>query len=92
MKWMYCFTPALRYRKFARFEARAFDDGFFGLAFSLAPWAVWAYVLVSLLQYSVTLLFVYKLSTLVAVQGSADIELADTALLALLPSAGSCWW
>lgn len=88
MKWMYCFTPALRYRTFARSEGRAFDDGFFGLAFSLAPWAVGAYVLVSLLQYSVTLLFVYKLSTLVAVQGSADIELADTALLALLALGG----
>lgn len=88
MKWMYCFTPALRYLTIARFEGRAFADGFFGLAFSLAPWAVGAYVLVSLLQYSVPLLFIYKLSTLVEAQGSADVLLADTALLAFLAISG----
>ena len=54
---MYCFTPALRYWTAARSEGRAFADGFFGLAFSHAPWVVGAYVLVSLLQYSVPLLF-----------------------------------
>lgn len=70
MKWMYCFTPALRYRTVARSEGQVFADGFFGLAFRLAPWAVGAYVLVSLLQYSVPLLFIYKLSTLVAARGS----------------------
>ncbi|SCZ01669.1 MULTISPECIES: ABC transporter ATP-binding protein [unclassified Pseudomonas] len=88
MNWMYCFTPALRYRTVARSEGRAFVDGFFGLAFSLAPWAVSAYVLVSLLQYSVPLLFIYKLSTLVAAQGAADVVLADTALLAFLAISG----
>ena len=88
MKWMYCFTPALRYRTAARSEGRALAAGFFGLAFSLAPWAVGAYVLVSLLQYSVPLLFIYKLSTLVAAQGSADIAMADTALLAFLAISG----
>lgn len=88
MKWMYYFTPALRYQTVTRCEGRAFTDGFFGLAFNLAPWAVGAYVLVSLLQYSVPLLFIYKLSTLVAAQGSADIALTDTALLALLAISG----
>lgn|GEM_PF-1664084 len=84
MKWMYCFTPALRYRTVARSERQAFADGFFSLAFSLVPWAVGAYVLVSLLQYSVPLLFIYKLTTLVAAQGSADTLLADTEFLAFL--------
>lgn len=88
MKWMYCFTPALRYRTVTRTEGRAFAHGFFGLAFSVAPWALGAYVLVSLLQYSVPLLFIYKLSTLVAAQGSADILLADTAHLAFLAISG----
>lgn len=88
MKWMYCFTPALRYRTATRSEGRAFSVGFFGLAFSLAPWAVGAYVLVSLLQYSVPLLFIYKLSTLVVAQGSVDIALTDTALLAFLAISG----
>jgi len=81
---MYCFTPALRYRTVARSERQAFADGFFSLAFSLVPWAVGAYVLVSLLQYSVPLLFIYKLTTLVAAQGSADTLLADTEFLAFL--------
>ncbi|OLF54094.1 ABC transporter ATP-binding protein [Pseudomonas chlororaphis] len=88
MKWMYCFTPALRYRTAARGEERAFADGFFGLAFSLSPWAVGAYVLVSLLQYSVPLLFIYKLGTLVAAPGSAEVSLADIALLAFLAISG----
>ncbi|WP_434728834.1 hypothetical protein [Pseudomonas soli] len=88
MKWMYCFTPALRYRTLAHTEGRAFADGFFGLAFSLAPWAVGALVLVSLLQYSASLLFIYKLSTLVAAKDGAEIDLADTALLALLAVSG----
>ena len=88
MKWMYCFTPALRYQTVTRREGRAFADGFFSLAFNLAPWAVGAYVLVSLLQYSVPLLFIYKLSTQVAAQGSADIALTDTAFLALLAISG----
>ena len=88
MKWMYCFTPALRYQTVTRCEGRAFADGFFGLAFNLVPWAGGAYVLVSLLQYSVPLLFIYKLSTLVVAQGSADISLPDTALLALLAIGG----
>ena len=88
MKWMYCFTPALRYRTTARSEGRALANGFFGLALSLAPWAVGAYVLVSLLQYSVPLLFIYKLSTLVAVQGGANVLPADTALLAFLAISG----
>ena len=57
----------------ARSEGRSFADGFFGLAFSVAPWAVGVYVLVSLLQYSVPLLFIYRLSTLVTAQGSADV-------------------
>ena len=88
MKWMYCFTPTLRYQPFARSEERAFADGFFGLAFSLAPWAVGAYVWVSLLQYAVPLLFIYKLSTLVAAQGIVDIVLTDTVLLAFLAISG----
>ena len=88
MKWMYCFTPALRYQTVTRCEGRAFADDFFGLAFNLVPWAGGAYVLVSLLQYSVPLLFIYKLSTLVVAQGSADISLPDTALLALLAIGG----
>ncbi|AZL72415.1 ATP-binding cassette domain-containing protein [Pseudomonas oryziphila] len=88
MKWMYCFTPALRYRTVARSEGRAFANGFFGLAFSLAPWAVGAFALVSLLQYSVSLLFIYKLSTLVAAQDSVEITQADTAFLALLAVSG----
>lgn len=88
MKWMYCFTPALRYQTVTRCEGRAFADDFFGLAFNLVPWAGGAYVLVSLLQYSVPLLFIYKLSTLVVAQGSADIALPDTALLALLAIGG----
>ncbi|AZE62328.1 MULTISPECIES: ABC transporter ATP-binding protein [Pseudomonas fluorescens group] len=88
MNWIYWFTPVLRYQPFARSEERAFADGFFGLAFNLAPWAVGAYVLVSLLQYSVPLLFIYKLSTLVVAQGSADIVLTDTALLAFLAISG----
>ncbi|ROR62127.1 UNVERIFIED_ORG: hypothetical protein EDF86_0965 [Pseudomonas psychrophila] len=75
MRWMYCFTPALCYRMAAPSEGRSFADGFFGLAFSVAPWAVGAYVLVSLLQYSVPLLFIYRLSTLVTAQGSADVAL-----------------
>ena len=85
---MYCFTPALRYWTAARSEGRAFADGFFGLAFSHAPWVVGAYVLVSLLQYSVPLLFIYQLSTLVGAQGSADIALADTAILVFLAIIG----
>ncbi|MFJ4384020.1 hypothetical protein ACIP02_06715 [Pseudomonas sp. NPDC089408] len=85
MKWMYCFTPALRYRRVARTEGRAFADGYFSLAFSLAPLAVGAYALVSLLQYSVALLFIYKLSTL---QGNADVLLAEIAPLALLAISG----
>ena len=88
MKWMYCFTPPLRYQTVTCSKGRAFADGFFGLAFNLAPWAVGAYVLVSLLQYSVPLLFIYKLSTLVAVQGNADMAQTDTALLALLAISG----
>ena len=75
MRWMYCFTPALCYRMAAPSEGRSFADGFFGLVFSVAPWAVGAYVLVSLLQYSVPLLFIYRLSTLVTAQGSADVAL-----------------
>lgn len=75
MRWMYCFTPALCYRMAAPSEGRSFADGFFGLVFSVAPWAVGAYVLVSLLQYSVPLLFIYRLSTLVMAQGSADVAL-----------------
>ncbi|MFJ3521400.1 ABC transporter ATP-binding protein [Pseudomonas sp. NPDC090203] len=88
MKWMYCFTPALHYRPVAGSEERVIANGFFGLFFSLAPWAVGAYVLVSLLQYSVPLLFIYKLSTLVEVKGSAVISLADIALLAFLAISG----
>ncbi|WP_330211571.1 hypothetical protein [Pseudomonas sp. AM4(2022)] len=88
MKWMYCFTPALRYRPAVRCEERAFATGFFGLAFSLAPWATGAYVLVSLLQYSVPLLFIYTLSTLVSAQSSADTVLWDIALLAFLAISG----
>jgi len=82
---MYCFTPVLRYRRVARTEGRALADGFFSLAFSLVPWAVGAYVLVSLLQYSVPLLFIYKLSTL---QGNVDVLLAEIGPLALLAISG----
>ncbi|OUM35294.1 hypothetical protein B8W72_08610 [Pseudomonas putida] len=85
MKWMYSFTPALRYRRVARSEGRAFADGFFSLTFSLAPWAVGTYALVSLLQYSVPLVFIYKLSTL---QGNADVLLAEIAPLGLLAISG----
>jgi len=88
VKWMYSFTPELRYRTAARSEGRAFADGFFGLAFNLAPWAVGAYVLVSLLQYSVPLLFIYTLSTLVAAQDSVDTTPGDIALLAFLAISG----
>lgn len=88
MKWMYCFTPALHYRTAVRPEGRAFADGFFGLAFSLSPWAIGAYVLVSLLQYCVPLLFIYRLSTLVASEGGAQVALADTLLLGLLAIGG----
>ncbi|MBX8474261.1 ABC transporter ATP-binding protein [Pseudomonas cichorii] len=88
MKWMYVFTPALRYRTFAHSEDKAFADGFFSLAFNLAPWAVGAYVTVSLLQYTVPLLFIYKLSTLVTANGSSYILLADAALLAFLAISG----
>ncbi|QXH47820.1 hypothetical protein KSS93_07905 [Pseudomonas xanthosomatis] len=85
MKWMYCFTPALRYRRVARSEGRAFANGFFSLALSFAPWAVGAYALVSLLQYSVPLVFIYKLSTL---QGNPDALLAEIVPLALLALSG----
>ncbi|MFA7893818.1 hypothetical protein [Pseudomonas putida] len=85
MKWMYCFTPALSYWRVARAEERPFSDGFLRMALSLTPWAVGAYALVSLLQYSVSLLFIYMLSTLL---GNANVSLAEIALLAVVAISG----
>lgn len=88
MKWMYCFTPALHYRTAARCEERPFASSFFGLVCSLSPWAFGAYILVSLFQYSVPLLVIYKLGTLVAAPSSTEVSLADVALLAFLAISG----
>ncbi|WP_146036000.1 ABC transporter ATP-binding protein [Pseudomonas sp. LFM046] len=65
MIWMYGFIPALRYRHTDQLVARPFEGSFFRVLLRLAPWASVAFVLVSTLQYAVSLASIYLLATLV---------------------------
>jgi hypothetical protein len=81
---MYRLTPALRYRRTDRPVARQFQGGFFRILLRLAPLVTASYVLISLLQYVVPLLFIYTLTTLVEVPAEVVFEIQPVALLLAL--------
>ncbi|VVP34149.1 hypothetical protein PS862_04530 [Pseudomonas fluorescens] len=81
MKWMYSFTPSIQYVRPSKVSIDSLRGGILRVAFRLSALATAGYLLLLILQYIISLLIIYKLSSLVSAEGPVRFTIGDGAIL-----------